>query len=63
LRVGNNSKFIELFLNKLWKKGVDIFSFDKEFTDEVSFRVHFKEQGDQEGVICNRCGGSQHYWL
>jgi len=23
----------------------------------------FKEQRDKEGVICNRCGGSQHYWL
>jgi len=42
---------------------MDIFSFGIEFTDEMSCRVHFKEQRDKEGVICNRCGGSQHYWL
>jgi hypothetical protein len=42
---------------------MDIFSFAVEFTDENSCKLHFKEQRDKEGVICNRYGGSAHYWL
>lgn len=42
---------------------MDIFPFGIEFTDEQSCRVHFKEQRDKEGVICNKCRGPQHYWL
>jgi len=42
---------------------MDIFSFAVHFTDEESCRLHYKEQRDKEGVRCNRCGGSEHYWL
>ncbi len=42
---------------------MDIFSFTVHFTDEESCRLHFKEQRDKEGVTCNRCGGTSHYWL
>ncbi len=31
---------------------MDIFSFGVHFTDEQSCRLHFKEQHDQQGVIC-----------
>src|SRR5680860_127055 len=42
---------------------MDIFSFGVHFTDEKSCRLHFKEQRDKEGVVCNRCGSTDHYWL
>lgn len=42
---------------------MDIFSFAVHFTDEECCRLHFKEQRDKEGVTCNRCGGTDHYWL
>ncbi len=41
---------------------MDIFSFGVHFTDEQSCRLHFKEQRDQQGVICHRCQGTDHYW-
>lgn len=42
---------------------MDIFSFGVHFTDEKSCRLHFKKQRDKEGVVCNRCGSTDHYWL
>jgi transposase-like protein len=42
---------------------MDIFSFGVEFTDDESCKLHFKEQRDKQGVICNRCRGTAHYWL
>jgi len=42
---------------------MDIFSFTVHFTDEESCRLHYKAQRDKEGVTCNRCGGTSHYWL
>ena len=41
----------------------NIFSFGVHFTDEKSCRLHFKKQRDQQGVICKRCGSTDHYWL
>jgi hypothetical protein len=35
---------------------MDIFSFAVHFTNEQSCILHFKEQRDKEGVICNRYG-------
>lgn len=42
---------------------MDIFSFSVHFTDEESCRLHYKGQRDIEGVTCNRCRVSEHYWL
>lgn len=42
---------------------MNIFSFGVRFTDEKSCRLHFKEERDKIGVICNRCKGTAHYWL
>ncbi len=42
---------------------MDIFSFGVHFIDKKSCRLHFKEQRDKEGVVCNRCGSTDHYWL
>ncbi|TXD87006.1 transposase, partial [Subsaximicrobium wynnwilliamsii] len=42
---------------------MNIFDFGVHFTDEKSCRTHFKEERDKIGVICNRCQGTQHYWL
>lgn len=42
---------------------MDIYSFGVHFTNEKSCRLHFKEQRDQQGVICKRCRCTDHYWL
>ena len=42
---------------------MNIFSFGVQFTDEKSCRLHFKGQRDKQGVICKRCGATDHYWL
>ncbi|MFT5737518.1 MAG: hypothetical protein ACJAU2_000354 [Maribacter sp.] len=38
-----------------------IFSFGLYFTDEQNCRLHFKEQRDQQGVLCHRWQGTNHY--
>jgi len=42
---------------------MDLFSFGVHFADEQSCRMHFKEQRDKEGVTCNLCGSTDHFWL
>ena len=37
---------------------MDIFAFGVHFTDEQSCRLHFKEQRDQQGVVCHRYQGT-----
>jgi len=36
-------------------RGMNIFSFTAEFDSEESCRLHFKEERDKLGVICNHC--------
>jgi hypothetical protein len=35
----------------------------EEFPTELACKVHFKQQREKEGVICKKCGNSDHYWL
>tara|TARA_R110002167_G_scaffold158081_1_gene353212 strand:- start:20 stop:907 length:888 start_codon:yes stop_codon:yes gene_type:complete len=35
----------------------------EEFPTESACKAHFKLQREQEGVICKKCGSTQHYWL
>ena len=42
---------------------MNIFSFTAHFDSEESCRDHFKEERDKIGVICNRCGHTEHYWI
>ena len=40
-----------------------ILEFVDKFPDEVSCRIDFKEQREQEGVLCKKCGHTHNYWL
>ena len=40
-----------------------ILRFMEEFPTEESFKTHFKEQREREGIICKRCQSTSHYWL
>ncbi|MDT8347895.1 MAG: IS1595 family transposase [Flavobacteriaceae bacterium] len=42
---------------------MNLFTFTAHFGDEQTCRLHFKEQRDQIGVLCHRCGHDQHYWI
>ncbi|QQM25473.1 IS1595 family transposase [Elizabethkingia sp. M8] len=41
---------------------MNIFSFTANFGSEKDCRNHFKEQRDLQGIICLKCGHSDHYW-
>ena len=40
-----------------------IFNFTQDFPDENACIAHFKAQREQNGVVCCKCGGKEHYWL
>ena len=42
---------------------MNIFSFTANFDSEESCRFHFKEERDKQGVVCHRCGHTEHYWI
>jgi len=39
-----------------------LIDFTKNYPDEQSCRVAFKEYREQEGVKCKKCGNTTHYW-
>ena len=42
---------------------MNLINFINEFPDEASCRARFKEYRDKEGVVCRKCGHTEHYWL
>lgn len=42
---------------------MNLIKFIESFPDEASCRAKFKEYRDEQGVICRKCGGTDHYWL
>lgn len=41
---------------------MNLFTFTAHFGDEQTCRNHFKEQRDAQGVVCKKCGHTDHYW-
>jgi len=39
-----------------------LIDFIKEFPDEASCKLKFKQYRERAGVICIKCGGESHYW-
>ncbi|MBS2098874.1 IS1595 family transposase [Carboxylicivirga linearis] len=42
---------------------MNIFSFTAHFSSEEACKEHFKEERDKIGVVCNKCGCTEHYWI
>jgi len=42
---------------------MNLFTFTAHFGDETTCRLHFKQERDKIGVICQRCRSDQHYWI
>ena len=42
---------------------MNLIKFIESFPDEASCRIKFKEFRDTQGVICRKCGSTDHYWL
>ncbi|MCX2682152.1 IS1595 family transposase [Galbibacter sp. EGI 63066] len=42
---------------------MNIFSFTVHFDSEESCRNHFKAERDKLGVVCKRCGHTEHFWI
>lgn len=36
--------------------------FFRKYPDEASCKMAFKQIRDQQGVLCKKCGGTNHYW-
>jgi hypothetical protein len=41
---------------------MNLLNFIKEFPDEESCKLKFKDIRDKQGVVCPHCGGKDHYW-
>lgn len=41
---------------------MNIFTFTAHFGDETTCRLDFKLQRDKQGVVCKKCGCTDHYW-
>lgn len=39
-----------------------LLDFYKNFPDEQSCRIHWKEQREEQGIVCPHCGGTVHNW-
>ena len=37
-------------------------NFISSFPDEATCRSHLREQREQAGIVCNRCGHTEHHW-
>lgn len=46
----------------LCQKKMNLFEFTDRFPDESACIAHFKEVRDELGVVCKKCGHSEHYW-
>jgi len=44
------------------KTHMNLLNFSNIFPDEESCKIKFKEYRDKEGVICSKCGSTDHYW-
>lgn len=42
---------------------MNLFTFSAHFGDENACREHFKQERDKIGVVCQRCGCKNHYWI
>jgi transposase-like protein len=42
---------------------MNLIKFIDQFPDEASCRAKFKEFRDTQGVICRKCGHTEHFWL
>ena len=41
---------------------MNLLSFKKQFPDEESCKLKYKEVRDKVGVICSECGCKDQYW-
>ena len=41
---------------------MNLLSFYKKFPDENACIKHLKEQREQTGIVCSKCGCTHHYW-
>lgn len=41
---------------------MNLIEFSDHFPDEASCKAKFKELREQEGIICRKCGHTEHYW-
>lgn len=42
---------------------MNILNFNEKFPDETSCKLYFKDRREEEGLVCKKCGCTDHYWL
>jgi hypothetical protein len=46
----------------LSEKNLNLFEFNNRFPDEASCVAYFKDERERLGILCKKCGCSEHYW-
>ena len=41
---------------------MNLLEFEKQYPNEASCRLKWKELREKEGVVCPKCGSKEHYW-
>ena len=44
------------------KKDLNLFEFTTKFPDEATCLAHFRAERERLGIVCKKCGCSDHYW-
>ena len=44
------------------EKILNLFEFTSRFPDEASCQAHFRKERERLGIVCKKCGCSEHYW-
>ena len=55
------ANYFSIFTIKISKMNID--NFFSEFSTESACKLYFKSQRESKGVICRKCGSTQHYWI
>jgi hypothetical protein len=42
---------------------MNIDNFFTEYATESTCRLYFKSERESKGIVCRKCGGTQHYWI
>lgn len=55
------ANYFSIFAIKISEMNID--NFFTEYATESTCRLYFKSERESKGIVCRKCGGTQHYWI
>ncbi len=55
------ANYFSIFATKISEMKID--NFFSELATESACRLYFKSQRESKGIVCRKCGATQHYWI